>query len=359
MKFTIPTKTLADALRIVSVCVTGGKSTLPILGNVKIEASKDELSFSTTNLDIFVTQKCQAKIEKKGALTVSFSLLNQLVARMKGSEVSIEEKGKAIIFKCGEVSASLETLSADEFPPTLPTKGENVEVDAAEILKPFTLLEHAICEPTSQRYILQGINICSGDNGTGHFTATNAARLLTYAGAKLVLGSVTVPHAFVTALLRIAPEGQIKIGISEGVISIKSESVELSSKLIEGTYPNWQTVIPERIESAFSCGREDMIDALKTCMIFTERQMPALELTGKGKEVEVSQGVRAKAMVLGTELAGQPDSSFRINAKLLVESLSVMGCDAIRLEFIDGRSQVLIEDGPLKCVINKLVPLDK
>lgn len=360
MKFTIPTKTLAEALRVVSVCITGGKSTLPILGNVKIDAQKDGLILSTTNLDIWVSNKCEAKVERGSATTVSFSLLSQLVNRMKGSQVSIQKKGNEIEFRCGDVFAKIETLDAAEFPPPLVAQSDQItQCDAEEILKPFRLLEHAVAQPDSTRYVMQGINLCSGENGTGYFVATDAKRCLSYSGSKLVKESVTVPHQFVIALLKVAPRGAVNVTVSPDAISIRSESIDMASKLIEGTFPNWRTVIPERVESAFSLRREDLIDALRTCQIFTERQMPSLTISGKGKNVEVSRPGKASVDIMGTELSGQPDIEILMNSKFLIETLSVMECENIRLECLAERSTVLFEDGPLKCVINKLIPLNK
>lgn len=354
MKFTIPTKTLSEALRTISVCI-GGKSTLPILATVKIEAEKELIAFSTTNLDIFATYKVEANVKKVGAACASFNLLSSLVNRMTSQEIAMEQKGKEIVFTSGEVTATFETLPADEFPPFPETIGTEIECDASEIVKPFGMLAHAMADQTSTRYTMQGINISLGDNGNGCFTATNAARLLNYSGIALPQ-EVTVPDQFVHALVKIAPEGPVKIGIGDGSISIKSDVLNLSSKLIEGSYPNWKNAIPEKLETAFSCQREEMIDALKTCMIFTDRQMPKIVIQGKGKEVEVShpQG-KAKAMLMGTELTNQPDFSIRMNARFLIESLSVMDCETVRLEAKKDRSAVMIEDGKLRIVINKLI----
>lgn len=353
MKFTIETTKLLEGLRTASVAMVG-KQTLPILSNVKIEAKEDSIILSTTNLDIYVQKKIAAKVTKTGAVTAPFDLFSRLVGRIESAQISIEQKNNAIQFKAGDVTATIETLAAEEFPEPLRNKPDSgKECGAEDILLPFRMLEHGICEDQS-RYVLTGINL-SPDEGKTLFAATSGYRIVSYRGIDLGTENVIVPDVFVRALLKIAPTGQCKVSIGNGVVSLESQEMEIQAKLIEGKFPNWQNAVPERTDKAFSCGRKPLIQALQTCALFAPQQVPGLCLTGKGKEIEVSLPEKATAMVLGTELAGQPKITIRINSKFLIETLNVLDCENVRIQCHSSDSPILIEDGPFAAVINRLL----
>ncbi|MEY2500604.1 MAG: polymerase subunit beta [Verrucomicrobiota bacterium] len=351
MKFTIETKVLADALKIAATAVAA-RTTLPILSNVKIEAANNIVTLSTTNLDIHVKQRVAAKVLQDGATTAPLAILSQLVNRLQATETEIEWANKIIEVRSGEVLASLETLPSDEFPPPTAMKGEPVECDAADIQKPFAMLAHAMSHDQTQ-YALNGINLSPNGKGTD-FAATNRSRMAIYHGQKLTTESVIVPDNFVAAIHKIQFGDKIKVTISDGSIRVASENVEVTALLIEASYPRWQNVVPKRSDKAFSCGRRPLIDSLRTCAIFTERQTPAIQLSGKGKEIEVSQPGKATALVMGTELAGQPDLTIRLDVNYLIDALSVIESENVRIQLQDAQSPILIEDGAFAAVINRM-----
>lgn len=346
MKLKIKTDALASALRIASVGIMGGRSTLPILGNIKIEAVGKQIVLSTTNLDIYVIQKIDAEVEKEGATTAPFSILSQLVGRMQSSGIEIAAEKGEMSFKSGEVLAALETLDAAEFPPPVPLKGEGVDCEASDILKPFSMLAHAMSDETS-RYALMGVNIAP----KGEFVASDGRRVAVFTGKELTTESVIVPDMFVRALLKIGPTGAIKVFVGNGHISITSEAVEITSKLIEAVFPNWSANLPKRSKKALSCGRKPLIHALQTCSIFSHVKTPGLNLTGIGKEVEVSQPGKASEKVMGTELAGQPEITIKLNEKFLIDTLEVLEEENVRIQITDATSPVMIEEGKFKAVI--------
>lgn len=132
MKFTIETSALLAGLRVASVA-TSGRDTLPILGNVKLDASENHLTISATNLDIYVQQKIPARVSKEGATTVPFDLFSRLVNRIESTQIAIEQKGNVIDFKAGDVRATIETLPAAEFPEPLKQEGGTAMILGTEL----------------------------------------------------------------------------------------------------------------------------------------------------------------------------------------------------------------------------------
>lgn len=349
MKFTIDTKALADALNVAAVAIMN-RTTLPILGNVKIEAGDSTAIFSASDLDLWVTAKRPAESEQTGAITVPFDLLHSLVARLRSTQTEFELVGKELHLRSGEVNAIFETLPADEFPPAPPqNKKEAVECSAKDLREPFSKLSHAMSKDSSS-YALMGINVSGNGNGSA-FVATNRRRLALFKGVSLTKDNIIIPDVLVRAFLKIDPTGDLKVIIGDGLISVVASDSELICKLVEAKYPNWETVVPDKSETFFSCDRKDLIEALRTCAVFSERETQALSIVGKGKEIEVFKDDKIKARILGTELAGQPKLTVRFNFSFMLDALNVLENQNVRIQCGDGATPMLIEEGAFKSVV--------
>lgn len=349
MKFTIETKALADALRIASVATSGGRTSIPILGNIKIEAEKEQIILSTTNLDIYVRQKLLAKVKKVGATTAPFQILSQFVSEMQGSETSLALQDGVLEFKSGKATAELETLEAKEFPEPLPTSGDGVDCDAMDILRPFQMLSHAISTESS-RYALQGINV----NDKGEFTATDGRRIAVFAGVKLTKENAIIPDAFIKAILKIDPDGKVKVFVGNGTVALVSDTIDICAKLIEAKFPDGPREVMQKFKAdkALSCNRKELLRALRFCSICSPLKNPGLYISGKEKEVEVSQPGKAVVSVLGSELGGQPEVSIKLNEVFLIGALEVLDGEDCRIRVQDGDLHMMVEEGKFReCIL--------
>lgn len=355
MQFTIETKKLVAALQTVAVAVEI-RSTLPILGNVKIEASGKIVTMAATNLDLYASVKLEAEVEEDGATTVTFRALQQLVGQILSSKTTLTVIGKELDVTGGQTQSTFETLPAEEFPPPLSTgKTEPVKCDAEDFMQPFRMLAHAMGSDESF-YNLMGIAILPAKKGCEFAATTDKSRVAVFSSSKkLTSVDAIMPEALISALLKIQPKGEATFGIGEGVISIQAGEVEIISKLIEGTFPNYKQIIPAPPETAFACNRKDLIHAVQTCAIFTDRLTPGITLTGRGKEIIVTRPPKTKESVMGTDLIGQPDISIRLQARNLLDALEVLTGDDVRLECTDGKSPILIREGTFQAILAPLV----
>jgi DNA polymerase III subunit beta len=353
MKFKIETKLLKEALNVISV--VAAHATLPILGNVRIEAGKNGIILSVTNLDLYLTYKVPAEIKEPGAITTPLSLLGRLVNAMTSSMIEISLNGTGLDFVCGETKAFLEILPSEEFPPEFEQPAEEGTFDAKAILEPFTKLAHAMCTDAS-RYNLMGIGISSNSNGCD-FAATSGARLAIFHGEKISTEDVIVPDIFVRALLKINPEGQLSISVSKSVITVANNEIKLSGKMIEAKYPNWKQVVPKNGSNVFSGDRCELMSAIKVCCIFSSDKIQALTMKGQNKEIEISKPGRSRVTVLGAELGGQPKLEIKFNAKFVLDALSVLEQDVVRIRCSDEKSPMLIQEGAFQSVVTALQPV--
>lgn len=351
MKFTIETGVLSAALDIASVAVDHRLS-LPILGNVRIEARCEQVTVTTTNLDLFVAQTLPAKVSEDGVTTVPFGLLHKLTGRLQSTQTEIESDKKLLNISSGEVDAILETLPEDEFPP-MPTQNRDNKIicDAKELLIPLSKVSHAMSRDTS-RYNLMGVNLHGEE-----FVSSDGRRLAIYIGREFTKESVIAPDIFVRALLKIEPMGEVEIAVSDGFISVISPTIQIVCKLIDSHFPSWKQVVPDKLgKHIFGCDRKELIEALRTCSVFKDGVINALQMTGRGKEIEVSKDTSIKARVLGNELSGVPKITKRFNASYMLDALGVLEEPNVAIHCSEENQTMVIQEGPLKMIINGMAP---
>lgn len=351
MKFTIETGVLNAALDIAAVAVDHRLS-LPILGNVRIEAKGEQVTVTTTNLDLFVAQTLPAKVSMDGAITVPFELLHKLTGRLQSTQTEIESNARLLNISSGEVDAVLETLPEEEFPP-MPTQNREGKTvcDAKDLLTPFSKVSHAMSKDTS-RYNLMGVNL----NGE-EFVSSDGRRLAIFIGREFTKESVIAPDIFVRAILKIQPAGEIEVAVVDGFISVVSPTIQIVCKLIEANFPSWKQVVLDKPgKHIFGCDRKELIEALRTCAIFKDGVTNALQMTGRGKEIEVSKDESIKARVLGNELSGVPKITKRFNASYMLDALGVLEEQNCAIHCSEENQTTVIQEGPLKLIINGMAP---
>lgn len=352
MNIQVETKSLKRAVFLAGAEIKS-KSTLPILGNLKLEAYDSSLTITGTNLDIFIVETIDAEVKEAGEITLPFATIGKLIDRITSQKIRIKATEKEAEIKAGEVTATFELLPADEYPPVPKLeKGQEIECLAQEFIKPLAMIAHAMSDDPS-RYAMMGVNMSVEKNGID-FAATSGTRMAVFASdIRLDELDLIVPDSAVRTILRNYGETKepLKITLSENEIRIVSERSLLVSRLVEAKFPRYRQVIPGPGKNVFSCDRKELIEAVKTVSLFAPPPTCAVKFTGKGKEIEVSADGRASSMVLGSELQGQPEFQITFNYRYLLAALGVLETDTVRIECSDGSTPALIREGAFRAVL--------
>ena len=254
MKATIERATLLRCLSHVQ-SVVERRNTIPILSNVLIEAEGDNsLRVMATDLDLQVIEHMDANVDSAGSITVSAHLLFDIARKLPdGSQVSLEAAENRMAIKAGRSRFSLPTLPRDDFPVIvegdLPT---SFELPAKTLAELIDRTRFAISTEET-RYYLNGLYIHraqSDEVAVLRTVATDGHRLARVEmplpdGAEEMPG-VIVPRKTVGEIRKLIDEfsGDVKIALSETKIRFEFDEVVLTSKLIDGTFPDYDRVIP-------------------------------------------------------------------------------------------------------------------
>lgn len=249
MELKISRPALAEALETAG-SVVSTRPTLPILGNVLIDAGKKHLTLISTDLEVGIVMELDATVKKEGRLTVPAKKLLEVVRELPGDELSIEtDSASRMLMKAGSVDIKLLGLAPDEF-PQLPDVKKEAEVKVAcDILaKMIDRTLYAVSNDET-RYVLNGAYVI-WEKGEFRMVTTDGRRLsfiktvLSGTGGK---GEAIVPTKALQELRRLLGSrgGDAVITLGEGYARFQLGSATLTTRLIDGHFPDYEQVIPK------------------------------------------------------------------------------------------------------------------
>ena len=256
MKFSIEKATLAKAVAQAQ-SVVERRNTIPILANVLIEAEGDGVRFRATDLDVEVVDRAPARVDQKGATTVAALMLNEIVRKLgDGALVTLSTQGAPgrLTIEAGRSTFQLSTLPVEDFPQMAsPDYTTSFEAPAPLLRRLFDKSKFAISTEET-RYYLNGVYLHVSQGAEGQVlraVATDGHRLARIDaplpdGAAAMPG-VIVPRKTVAELRKLldSDEAVIKVSVSDTKIRFETPDITLTSKVIDGTFPDYTRVIPQ------------------------------------------------------------------------------------------------------------------
>ncbi|WP_323010392.1 DNA polymerase III subunit beta [Paracoccus sp. (in: a-proteobacteria)] len=255
MKFSIER---ADLVKAVSQAqsVVERRNTIPILANVLIEATPEGVSFRATDLDTEIVDRANAQVERPGATTVSAGMLNDIARKLPdGSlvQLSLDAASGRLSVQAGRSNFNLATLPREDFPVMSSSEySANFTAPAAVLRRLFDKSKFAISNEET-RYYLNGVymHVAQSEDGPSlRCVATDGHRLARIdaalpPGAEDMPG-VIVPRKTVAELRKLLDddEAEIAVSVSETKVRFATPTITLTSKVIDGTFPDYSRVIP-------------------------------------------------------------------------------------------------------------------
>lgn len=349
MKAIVLQENLARGLNIVSRAVSP-RSTLPVLANVLLATDEGRLRLSATNLEMGITCWIGARIEEEGSTTVPARTFSDLVNTLTGEQVALtlDVNTQTLNVRCGASNTDIKCIDAQEFPP-LPA----LELDGAIRINvaDFKEMVHQVAFAASTdeaRPVLQGVLIqVDGEQIT--LAAADGFRLsvrkanLSQPAAQSV--SVIVPARALNELARIIVDGENELLMlvpkGRGQVIFRCGEVELVSQIIEGTYPDYQSIIPRSYQTRTLVSTAALLKACKQAEIFAREGINEARLNIKPAsdpslpgEVEVtafSEETGKSETVLEAAVEGK-GLLIAFNVKFLREALEVIKTPNVALE---------------------------
>jgi DNA polymerase-3 subunit beta len=370
MKLTIERAALLKSLGHVQ-SVVERRNTIPILSNVLLKAEGGVLGMTATDMDLEVVESVPADIQTAGATTAPAHTLYDIVRKLPDGaqvELAYNAEGNSLTIRAGRSRFMLGCLPIEDFPSM--AGGElphRFELAANELRGLIERTRFAISTEET-RYYLNGIYVHAGGEGETarlRAVATDGHRLARVemdlpSGAEGIPG-VIVPRKTVGELYKLIEENAdpVTVDLSESKIRFAFDSVTLTSKLIDGTFPDYERVIPADNDKVLQVDAKDFAEAVdRVSTISTEKSRAVkLSLADGSLTLSVSaadQGSATEALEVGYE-ADAMEIGF--NARYLLDIADQVDGAKAKFLLADGASPTIIQDSEDESALYVLMPM--
>lgn len=330
------------------------KSSLPILSNVLLETEKETLRLTATDLDIGICSTIPVEISQEGAITVPAKKFFDIIKSLPDdNDITLSmKKNNFVTIKSGKAQFKIIGLPKEEFPqlPVFKDK-DSITVDQATFKDMLNLTDFAISKDDT-RYVLNGILLIV-NGGKISLVATDGRRLASISKdlpkKTLVDRTVIIPTKTVQEVKRmLGDEGEVQIKFSDNQALFSFSTSFILSRLIEGEYPNYKNVIPERSPKEIKVSRNAFLSATKRASIFTDQDSMAIKLSIRKKKMTISKNTpylgEAKEEI-DIEYNGGDELEIGFNPRYLIDVLKSLEDDDIIFEVNDSNKPGVIRRG--------------
>jgi DNA polymerase-3 subunit beta len=347
------------------------RNTIPILGNVLVKADRGKLSLKATDLDLEVTDSIAAEVSSGGSTTVPAHMFYEIVRKLpEGSQIVLEGSGDRAVLslRAGRSRFTLQTLPESDFPDLAAGEmSHSFKLAAADLKRLIDKTQFAISTEET-RYYLNGIYLHvagTAKSGTLRAVATDGHRLaqveLPLPQGAAGMPGIIVPRKTVGEVQRLIEggEGDVAIELSSGKIRFTIGNVVLTSKLIDGTFPDYARVIPVNNDKNLVVDKKDFEAAVdRVSTVSSERgRAVKLSITGGRLVLSVTNPDSGSATEeIEVEYAADPlDIGF--NSRYLLDIAAQIEGEVAVLKLADPGSPTLIQDQNAKGALYVLMPM--
>lgn len=292
MKFSLAKSKLANYLQYI-LQVVPSKSTLPILTNVLIEALENKIKISATDLDISIATSIDCKVTKKGSACIPARILFDIIKELPESEINFEATGQRVEIKIPNGSYKIASVPSEEFPklPAVNTKKE-IKLSAEQLVTMVKKTTFASSDDET-RPALNGV-LWQTKGDRMQMVATDGHRLakMSVENTKLkgLYDDVIVPPKVLNLIPKFVTEDSQEVGVifGENNIIFNLSDIVLTSRLIEGPYPNFEQVIPASNDKKMIVSKEDLARAVRRVSILSNALTHQVKFSLKGSSLTLS-----------------------------------------------------------------------
>lgn len=361
MKITVNQKNLKKALNLVEKVVS--KNTpLPILNNILLKTENGRLKVSATNLEIGINYIIGAKIEEVGQIAVPARIISDFIGNIVDDKVSLTTKNNILSINSERYKTQILGFDAKDFPIIPKIKSKPLAIIPTKLLRNslITVLDSVAVSET--RPELAGVLI-DFNNDKIVFAATDSFRLTEKSVdfKNIHKQSFIIPRNTVVELIRIAGEleGDLSFNTSDNQISFSNNDFEMVSRVIDGNYPDYKKIIPEKFISRVLVNKDELDKTIRIAGLFStnisdikinclENKMAILAKNSDKGEIET---------LIEASLKNQP-FEVSLNFHYLLDGLKILDTEKVVMEFTGQGSPLVIRpNDDRKDVVYLIMPL--
>ena len=329
--------------------VTGKNLTLPILNSILVIASGKTLRLRATNLSLGIEMEVPAKVESEGVLAISGSVLNGIFSNVSPNEnVLFEEKDGNLSIKTKKSHIKLKCHPHEDFPTIPIVTGSVFEIDSKKLIDGIKAVYYSSSISDIKPEISSVFMYTNGDNLV--FVSTDSFRLaekkIKVKGMEEILG-ILIPFKNISEIVKVFGEyyGTIKVCFNKNQISFSGDGVYLTSRIIDGIFPDYRQIIPKDSSTDIVVLKQDLLNALKLSNVFSDKfNQVNLKVSPKAKIFELSSNnhdVGENKTSLDAVINGE-DVELSFNYKYFLDCFQSINTDSVSIKLSGAAKPIVI-----------------
>lgn len=361
MKFRCERDVLVDGLSTATRAVSSRGGALPVLSGLRVHLEGDQLRLTGSDLDLTITVDLTVAGDTDGEVVIPAKLAVDIVKALEPGAVLVETEGDEAKISGGRSEFSVNLIPAEEFPQLTAPSAESATIDAAEFADGLRQVVSAASNDDS-RPILTGVLLAP--EGTGlRLVSTDSYRLAVrdLPGATLLREgqTVLVPSRALNEVVRaLGTAEKLSVVLDEREASFRVDGVRLTTRLIDGAFPNYRGLIPQSQPNRLVIGRGPLIDAVRRVKLMAREATP-VRLTMREGSVElvaITQDIGQAHEELDAHYSGA-ELTVAFNPEFLLTGLEVTPGDEVSLETVDSLKPALLRSTESADFLYLLMPV--
>jgi DNA polymerase-3 subunit beta len=340
MKFRCDRDALSEALQTVQRGVSS-RPGIPALTGVLMEASDDgRLTLTTTDLEVSARLSVDVQVQEAGIALVPARLVGDTVKSLSDAPVEFETDQSQARLRCAHYEGSLRLLPAEDFPGLQDPGGTLISVEAGKFAEAVSQVGRAASRDEA-RPVLTGVLLEISREGVV-LVATDSYRLAIrdLVATSSAEAKAIVPERALSEAGRAASadeKGTVELSVDESQVSFRVGSLMLTSRLIEGEFPNYRQLLPDTHESRLSVSRQQLLDAVRRVGLLARDTTPVrLEFNALGVKLSSSSPDLGQAVETVEARYEGEDLTVAFNPQYLADGLTAATGESVRLDVRDG-----------------------
>lgn len=366
MEIKVTQEKLAKALNNVSRVAAGSRAVLPILSNVLIRVDDNKVSLITTNLDMAVVDYLSVIESKNGVITVPAKLIAEFVGNLPKSEtVMIKSDDTRVTIKAGGYISNINGAAAEDF-PELPEIDDEKAVKFKMKVEDFKsgLAQVMIAASNDMtRPALTGVYFNTFEGGL-YLAATDGYRLAEKKILEKIESEVMaiVPAASLRGVMGLLNDDmqEIEIWFDESQVRFKLGEVEVTSKLVDGSFPDYRQLIPKQTEIKVELEKDELVRVVKLAALFA-REVGGSVVCATSVEnscftiASVANELGENSSEIKTEV--KTDGRITLNSRFLLDVLNILESKMVSFGFSNKLDPILLSGEKDKNYTHIIMPL--
>ena len=333
MNVTLSQADLAHALAAIRPAIAGRPSH-PILSNVLLTATASGVTLSGFDLSLGISVAIAAHVTSTGRAALPYALLAPLVAKLPSDAVTLQVNfGKATLTStCGVYN--LAVAAVDDYPDLMApgAAATAVVLPAIELQAAIAATQHAASRDRDQsKPVLQGLSLCA-DAAAIEAAATDGHRLSVYGPPRSPdLPQVTVPAGVLRHVAGLAGD-VITFTRDANLVTFSNDRITITSRTIDGTYPNYRQLIPGSFQHHITIDRRGMVSALERVAVLADQDNSIVKLSIRNNELTIRAEIQDLGSGVETLAVGSnTDADAAFNVRYLLDGLKALPTTQVRL----------------------------